>query len=602
MTNSRENEQVLKEIMAGKYRDCYLIYNRKSTDEPDNQKNSIKYQKAENGRFVERERLNVAGCTLKGFCKEGIISEKHSAFYESDDVVITSDGKVQYGIERPKFHQLCRFLNMGLFKGVIFLCYDRAIRNKGDDVVIRKLARKGADVRYAWATYDNSSSGELHKDVDGMMSEHISRVTREKVIKTTRELRAKGIVTFKAPIGYLNLGNMDEKPFDPERAPILKKVFEMYAAGDWSMADLTRWANDHGLTMPPMRRRRTEEEILEEDDDDDAQSHIPKVSRPIRIAHLQRILSNPFYTGMIKDCDGNWVSSRSHKALIDGVTYRKVQDVRKWKKVSMYYDKKLDLQFRGIFRCNECKRVYTPYIQKGTEYLGARCRTGCLNNNKNFPLRYLAGQVGDVISKLALTDNELAELDARDRASEAVSEDRRQEFVDQHKRREKKVTEDLAYLTTNKLVLLKAGVYTPESYVEEEIKLNMELASMQADEKISTVSMEAIVGDTKKLSELLKDVAGLYDSMNLREKEHIAHLAFSELTIAGNTLKYKCKNGLQFFADRFDPVCAPKKWLSELLRYGDYIKASLNDLELFIQQSIRNNLNKPSLPCPGLAL
>ena len=200
MINTPENEDFLKSVLAGRYRGCYVIYNRKSTDEPDNQKNSIKYQKGENARFVEREKLKIASCTLRGFCKDGVISEKHSAFHENDDMVITIDGKVQYNIDRPKFHQLCRYLSMGFFKGVIFLCYDRASRNKGDDVVIRKLMRKGVDIRFAWATYDNSSSGELHKDVDGMMSEHISRVTREKVTKTTWELRAKGIVTSKAPI------------------------------------------------------------------------------------------------------------------------------------------------------------------------------------------------------------------------------------------------------------------------------------------------------------------------------------------------------------------------------------------------------------------
>lgn len=50
-TKTQTEEAVLKEILSGKYRDCYLIYNRKSTDDTENQKNSIKYQKSENVRF-----------------------------------------------------------------------------------------------------------------------------------------------------------------------------------------------------------------------------------------------------------------------------------------------------------------------------------------------------------------------------------------------------------------------------------------------------------------------------------------------------------------------------------------------------------------------
>ena len=46
MNHLEKNEITInKEIQSGKYRDCYLLYNRKSTDEPDNQKNSITYQK-----------------------------------------------------------------------------------------------------------------------------------------------------------------------------------------------------------------------------------------------------------------------------------------------------------------------------------------------------------------------------------------------------------------------------------------------------------------------------------------------------------------------------------------------------------------------------
>ena len=62
--NIEKNEiDIIKEIQNGKYREYYLIYNRKSTDEPDNQKNSITYQKLENSRFALREHLSIATFT-----------------------------------------------------------------------------------------------------------------------------------------------------------------------------------------------------------------------------------------------------------------------------------------------------------------------------------------------------------------------------------------------------------------------------------------------------------------------------------------------------------------------------------------------------------
>src|SRR5260221_2613734 len=101
------------------------------------------------------------------------------------------------------------------FKGVICLCWYRASRNKGDDTIIRKLMKAGVDIRFTLAQYDKTSAGELHMDIDGMFSEHHSRVTREKVTITFRNARARGLCTHRAPVGYLNPGGMEHKPFDP---------------------------------------------------------------------------------------------------------------------------------------------------------------------------------------------------------------------------------------------------------------------------------------------------------------------------------------------------------------------------------------------------
>ena len=164
-----ELTQIEKDIISGKYKDYYLIYNRKSTDDPINQKNSIKYQKSENERFAFREKLPIARIFVESFMKDGVISEKHSAFKEDFEMTFSSDNMVQYRVERPKFHKLSGWLNNHYFKGAIFLCSDRASRNKADETILRKLTNSGVDIRYALATYDKTSSGELHMDIDCMM-------------------------------------------------------------------------------------------------------------------------------------------------------------------------------------------------------------------------------------------------------------------------------------------------------------------------------------------------------------------------------------------------------------------------------------------------
>ena len=285
----------------------YLIYARKSTDEADSQKNSIEYQTREDQRFAEGNGLTVATVSIEGLCKDGVIAERHSGFKEADGLSFSKDGLVQYRIERPKFQQLVQLLNARQFQGVICLCWDRMSRNRGDDTIIRKLMRQGVDVQFVYASYDKSSAGELHMDIDGMFAQHHSRVTSEKVTLSTRTNRQKGKCTYRAPIGYLNPGSMDHKPHDPERAPIITEMFKRYATGTWSLSDLARFANEQGMTTVPMRRPRTPQEMLA-----DEPVELPKVSRPLTENHISRILGNPFYTGQVLGDDGCYHRSTSH--------------------------------------------------------------------------------------------------------------------------------------------------------------------------------------------------------------------------------------------------------------------------------------------------
>jgi site-specific DNA recombinase len=442
---------------------------------------------------------------------------------------------------------MLQLISQGYFKGIVCLCWDRISRNKGDDTLIRKLMRKGIDVRFAYANYEKTSSGALHMDIDGMFSQHHSRVTSEKVTINTRNCRDKGICTYKAPMGYLNEGVMEYKPFDPVRAPIIKSIYELYATGDWSLWDLAKYSAEQGLVTVPMRRKRTQEEKLAEEDEE---IDIPQVSRPINANHISRILTNQFYLGKIIGNDGRYVPSSSHQALVDEDLFNQVQDMLKKKQVSVHYTEKIDLPFRGVVRCELCERVYTPYKRKGILYFNARCVTGCANELKNFNESFIEDKIGEVISKIHITDDEFAEMDARLGTDIALFEEKRQKNIDHMDRKKKKVREDLTYLRSNKLSLLKTGAYTPEAMAEEETKLEDEINAFINEEHTSELAMSETMKEVTLLSELVKNVSAHYSFAKPHEKEEITKIIFSELYISGNTLSYKYKKGFAAFENR----------------------------------------------------
>ena len=562
------------------YKNKYLIYTRKSTDDADNQKNSIAYQKSEAMRFCRSENISIADITIDDFCTSGIIVERHTGYKESTFFKVDHKG-VQHTIERPKFHKLVELLWNGSFKGVIILCWDRASRNKSDNAIIERLMAMGRDIKFVQAQYDSSSAGKLHMDIDGTFAQHYSRIISEKVKQTNKKMRGEGICNYRAPVGYLNTGNPREKPFDSIRAPLVKMLFEKYAEGNWSLSDLVKWANDQGLTMPPKRRKRTEKELMQ-----DEELIIEASERPLTINQLHSLLRNPFYTGKIKGADKKYISSISHKALIDERLFNIVQVALKQKRVSVHYIEKLEFPYRGLIRCGSCARVYSPYEQKGIHYYGARCTKACINPKRNINSTFIEQKISAIIKFLCFTDRDLGELNSRIQSGSSELEEEKQLELTQLERQKKKVIEDIAYLNSNKLILLKTGAYSPEDYLNEESSLKERISSINEKIENSQVSIINILEDVVKLSELLKELDMYNWLANSTEKLAIITAIFSELKLKGETLNFQCKKGFQLLANHSLLLGAPNTRLSELFAYKVAVKESINDLEYLINNKL----------------
>jgi len=273
------------------------------------------------------------------------------------------------------------------------------------------------------------------------------------------------------------------------------------------------------------------------------------------------------------------VQSISHLPLIVQVLFEKVQYVLNGKKVSLHYTNKLNYPYRGLLRCASCGRVYTPYEQKGIHYYGARCAKECQNPKRNINSLFIESSIGRVINTFYYSDSELAEINKRLESDLSRFESQRLKEVEQNQRQQKKVREELAYLKTNKLTLLKTGTYAPEDFLSEEIKLNQTLNDLSIKIQTSDVSMHEVVKDLIILSELVKDLYFSYSLANPVEKKQIISLLFSELTLSGEILLFQCKKGFEFLVDHSVVLGDPKTRLSELFESKNEIHQSIADLE-----------------------
>ena len=198
---------------------------------------------------------------------------------------------------------------------------------------------------------------------------------------------------------------------------------------------------------------------------------------------------------------------------------------------------------------------------------------------KSLNLSFLETSIGNLIQNLSFTDEELERLDAGTNTDIALFDHKRKNELEAFDRQKRKIREDLTYLNANRLVLLRTGVYTPETFLQEEQRLNAELAGLQKKESASDVSMFEVIKDVIELSELIKSLYFYYQNAKSPEREDYVRKIFSELSFSENTLRIKCKNGLQVLESRFYAMGDPTGWISELKQQSHLIKLTLQELK-----------------------
>jgi DNA invertase Pin-like site-specific DNA recombinase len=208
---------------------------------------------------------------------------------------------------------------------------DRLCRNSEDEVTLAKLGPEIHFVKENRVHSKRSRSSEkfVHK-IRVAVAENYSDNLSEETIKGMTEKARQGIWPSYAPIGYINAelpsGKRGIVP-DPERASLVRRCFDLYATGNYSMRALAKWARENGLIF-----RKSE--------------------RPVNKATINTILHNPIYYG-----DFMWNGQMypgTHEALVSIELWKRVQDVAAGKYAHRNRVVKHDLAFAGLMRCGHC--------------------------------------------------------------------------------------------------------------------------------------------------------------------------------------------------------------------------------------------------------
>lgn len=304
---------------------CYtFLYARRSSDDDDHQTLSLDAQEKECRSFAVHRGLAISE----------LIRESHSARRPG----------------RPLFQEMLRKATALTTEGkVVIISHktDRLLRNLSDWAALNDLIDAGVELVFVTGSYPNNAQGKMAFGVNVIFAKYYVDNLSEEVHKGIKEKLARGEWPASAPLGYLNVPDKSAPAriiLDPERAPLVKRAFEYYDSGLYSIASLAEQLESDGLVGRWARKRLT-------------------------VGYLQdRVLRNPFYTGLMRI--RGQLYQGVHPPLISLTLFEAVQ--KRMREKGRPRPQRHFFRYSGIFRCRNCQAMVIGDIKK-QKYIYYRC-------------------------------------------------------------------------------------------------------------------------------------------------------------------------------------------------------------------------------------
>lgn len=318
----------------------------------------------------------------------------------------------------------------------------------------------------------------------------------------------------KAPVGYLNFNK--DIIVDSDRAPLVKKMFEMYATGLHSIMSLHKFAEEMNLCS----------------------SHT-KTNKPLGRETIYAMLKNPFYYGEMV-IRGEKMP-HCYKPLISKSLYDKVQEMLSKGKINTRTQEYAGIPFvfRGLVKCAYCDGTISSEMhtkKSGRVYRYLRCAHNKGECNQGLVSEDLLLQQLDdeVFSKLRFSCNILGAL-------KKCVQKKLLEESDANMVMKRKITTELSTLEARERRIKDSffdGDITREEWQEEKANIVAKREELQKTaEKYADISkdIQMTVNETLDITANVSDIMKKADPI---QQNKLLRLMLSECYLDGQKLIY----------------------------------------------------------------
>ena len=353
----------------------YILYARKSTEEDDRQVLSIEPQLVDFQEYAAKEKLEI----FASFCEAKTAKEPG----------------------RIKFAEMLAILESGKADGIISWHPDRLARNSVDGGKIIHFVDRGLikSLKFPTFWFEATPQGLFMLNIAFGQSKYFVDNLRENVKRGLRQKIRNGIWPGWAPVGYLNNPKTRGIDVDSEKAHKVRKLFEMYATGAYTLHSLANWCKKKGL--------------------------YGNLGKEIALSNVQSILQNIFYIELMKY--GGEIHEGQHEPLIPKKLFDTCQEVMA-KRGRVHEVHKNDFAFLGLLKCASCGCSITAEKQKGHNYYRCTKKKGLCQEKHYLREEVLTEQITSYLQKVSLssqdTEKVLAALDSeQDKARESAQDE-----------------------------------------------------------------------------------------------------------------------------------------------------------------------------------
>jgi site-specific DNA recombinase len=251
---------------------------------------------------------------------------------------------------RPGFEQMVKFLKRSPSVRVLIVeKTDRLYRNLKDYVTMDELDLEVHFVKESVVlSRDSRSSDKFMHGIKVLMAKNYIDNLSEETKKGMLEKAEQAIYPSFAPLGYRNVMGPNGKKIielDPDVAPIIIQIFQWYATGQCSIAEITERVRQAGLVSRGARK-------------------------PISKSNINNVLRKRIYTG---DFDWNGKTYRgSHEPLISMGLFDRVQEILDGRFTTKQKVAKQEFAFSGLVNCGHCGCALVAERKKG-KYVYYHC-------------------------------------------------------------------------------------------------------------------------------------------------------------------------------------------------------------------------------------